>query len=123
MLTLLASDALDKVLGPGVSVAPLAGGDVPSTLADVFGFWFNLFMVVVAIMVLFYMLWGAFEYVTSGGDAGKTGKAQQKMVNAAIGILLVIGAYSLWLVVVRDILGLFGGAGGSIKFTLPRLKK
>lgn len=119
----LQTDALEKVLGPGVSVAPLGGGEVPATLARVFGFGFNLLMVVAAIMVIFYMLWGAFEYITSAGDSTKAGKAQQKMVNATIGIILIIGAYSLWLVVVRDILGIFGGKGGSVEFILPRLRK
>lgn len=122
-LRLLQTDALSKILGPGVSTAPLAGGDVATTLSKLFGFAFNLLIVVAAIAVIFYLLWGAFEYITSSGDSAKADKARQKMTNAFIGIILVIGAFTIWIVVVRDILGIFGGEGGSIEFRLPTIKK
>lgn len=120
---LLQTDALDKILGPGVSTAPLAGGDVITTLGRIIGFGFNLLLVVASIAVIFYMLWGAFEYITSSGDSAKADKARQKMVNAALGIIILIGAFTIWIVVVRDILGIFGGSGGSIEFRLPKLRK
>jgi len=122
-LRLLQTDAMSKILGPGVSTAPLAGGDIITKLGHIFGFAINLLLVVSAIAVVFYMLWGAFEYISSTGDATKTEKARQKIVNAVIGIIIMIGAFTVWLVVVRDVLGIFGGKNGSIEFRLPTIRK
>lgn len=48
-----------------------------------------------AILVLAYFLWGAVEWITSGGDSSKLEGARNKMLHAFIGLLILVSAYTL----------------------------
>ena len=41
------------------------------------------------------MIIGGFQYLTSAGDASKIGAAKSRMANALIGLVLVLGAYTI----------------------------
>lgn len=44
--------------------------------------------------VLFFIVWGAFDFITSGGDKEKIAGARRKIVNALIGLaLLALAAF------------------------------
>ena len=58
-------------------------------------FAIRLLFVIAGLLALFYMLWGALTYVTSGGDSGKTEAAQKKIVAAVIGVILIIATLSV----------------------------
>ncbi len=58
-------------------------------------FAIRLLFVIAGLLALFYMLWGALTYVTSGGDSGKTEGAQKKIVAAVIGVILIIATLSV----------------------------
>lgn len=58
-------------------------------------FAIRFFFVLAGLLALFYMLYGAISYVTSGGEEGAVKKAQQKIVAAIIGVLLIIGTLSI----------------------------
>lgn len=47
------------------------------------------------ILVLIYLVWGAFDWITSGGDKDAVGKARSKIVNALIGIAVLAVAFAL----------------------------
>ena len=50
----------------------------------------------VAILVVLVMLiWGAFEWITSGGDKETVGKARGRIINALIGLAVLAIAYAL----------------------------
>lgn len=55
----------------------------------------NTIITVGAILVLVYFLWGAIEWITSGGDSGKLEAARGKMLHAFIGMLLLVSAYTI----------------------------
>jgi len=66
--------------------------------ASLLGDMLSIVMPVAAILLLLYLLWGAIEWITSGGDKGKLEKARQKMTAAVMGILLcsaVVGIFML----------------------------
>jgi hypothetical protein len=48
-----------------------------------------------ALMVILYFLWGAFDWIVAGSESGKTQKARDKMTNAAIGLVVLVGSYVL----------------------------
>lgn len=60
------------------------------TFSTILSFIIKFFFVVAGIAALIYLLWGAFSWVTSGGDKGNVEKARDKIVNAIVGILLII---------------------------------
>lgn len=55
-------------------------------------------------MFLIYFIVAALGWITSGGEKGKVEAARQQMTNAAIGLIIVIAAYS--------IVGIVGGVLG-----------
>lgn len=48
-----------------------------------------------AILFVVSFVLGALEWITSGGDKGKLEKARNRMLHGAIGMVLIIAAYSL----------------------------
>lgn len=82
----------------------------------------QLFFSVAAIAVLIYLLWGAFDWVNSGGDSERIAAAQAKMTNAVIGIILAVAALTIFSLVAGDILGIITrDANGSWIFKLPSI--
>ncbi|MBI2338247.1 hypothetical protein HYU95_03635 [Candidatus Daviesbacteria bacterium] len=59
---------------------------------------------IAAIILLFMFLWGAFQWLTSGGDKEQLAAAQKRIINAIIGIILFAVAFA-----VIQVLGQFTG--------------
>lgn len=47
------------------------------------------------IVVLFMLIWGAFEWITSGGDKEAVGKARGRIINALVGLGVLSVAFAL----------------------------
>ena len=47
------------------------------------------------LVVLIMLVWGAFEWITSGGDKETVGKARGRIINALIGLAVLAVAYAL----------------------------
>lgn len=65
------------------------GFEIPS-FSTLLSFIIKFFFVIAGIAALIYLLWGAFAWVTSGGEKGNVEKARDKIVNAIVGVLLII---------------------------------
>jgi hypothetical protein len=69
-------------------------------------------MVIAAIMLLIYLVWGGIEWITSGGDKAKTESARNKITQGIIG-MIVLGSTLAVFGLVQSFLGLcflrFGG--------------
>lgn len=48
-----------------------------------------------SVLFVLYFVLGAFEWVTSGGDKGKTEKARNRMMNGALGLVLLVASYGI----------------------------
>lgn len=64
----------------------------------------TLFYIIAMLVLIFMIVWGAFDWITSEGDKEKVGGARNKIVNAIIGIILFAAAFGI----IR-ILGTFTG--------------
>jgi hypothetical protein len=127
MMKLLAQAGNDPfVTIIGGTIAPIGpGGDWsnPSVaLAKFIGFLLQLFIFGSSLVVLAFLLWGAFDWITSGGEKDKIAKAQQKITNAVIGFILIFVLLSIFGVITGDILGVMKkGPHGEWLFVLPTL--
>lgn len=72
----------------GVPAAP-GTGIIGTTVKNVI----SLFFVFGGIATLIYFVWGAFDWITSGGDKEKVAGARKKMTNAIIGLILLALSY------------------------------
>jgi hypothetical protein len=48
-----------------------------------------------AVITVFFLVWAGFDWITSGGDSGKAGKAKEKLTNAIIGLVVVLLAVTI----------------------------
>ena len=53
----------------------------------------SVLMPVAFLLVLLYLIWGAFDWITAEGDSSKLEKARKKMMHAVIGLLLLVSAF------------------------------
>ncbi|PIY80944.1 MAG: hypothetical protein COY80_00030 [Candidatus Pacebacteria bacterium CG_4_10_14_0_8_um_filter_42_14] len=58
-------------------------------------------MLIAALMILIYMIWGGIQWVTSGGDSGKTEEARNKITAAVVGLIILAAAWAVFLIVVN----------------------
>lgn len=87
-------------------------------------FSIRMALIIGVILVLFYLLWGAFDWITGGGDQDKLDKARQKMTNAVLGIVIMVAALGLFAAVAGDVLGLIKrDAQGNWRFSLPTIQE
>ncbi len=101
------------------TIAPPPGS--PTDLGATIGKFINLFLIVAALFTLAYMLWGAFDWIVSGGEKEKIDKARNKITNAALGLILVVVVLALFNTIVGPILNISPGTAGW-QFKLPTLQ-
>lgn len=55
----------------------------------------NLVMVIAALLVFVYLIWGGIDWITAGTDKGKTDGARTKITNAVIGLIVLAASYAI----------------------------
>ncbi len=96
------------------------GFKIPS-LGEILTFTIRAFFVIAGLAALFYMLLGAFAWVTSGGDADAVSAAQGKIQAAVVGMLIIVGVLAIIWTLEQVI---FDGRiclGISCQLTIPKL--
>lgn len=77
-----------------IRVQPQTGKGFP-TLGSFITNVLTIAFAVAILIVLVMLIWGAFEWITSGGDKDTVGKARGRIVNALIGLAVLAVAYAL----------------------------
>jgi len=83
------------------------GEDVvaPTGFASNFGSLINavlsFVMVIAALLVFLYLIWGGIEWITSGGDKGKTESARNKITSAVVGLIILAASYAILLIILN----------------------
>jgi threonine/homoserine/homoserine lactone efflux protein len=49
-----------------------------------------------SLLCLYYLIWGGIKIISSSGDKSKLEEARNKMVFAAIGLIVVASAFAVW---------------------------
>lgn len=81
--------------------------DLPfNDLADVFGFLINVVLGVGIAVTIIFLILGGIQYITAKGDQKAAGAARDALTNAVIGFIVVIGAFTIRLI----LLNVIGGA-------------
>jgi NADH:ubiquinone oxidoreductase subunit 6 (subunit J) len=89
MLTLIA-----QITNPAVESMPAFTGNSGATGALILGKYIAIAITTAvtlgALAVLVYFVLGAINWITAGGDKGKVEKAQQRIIQAFIGLALLV---------------------------------
>jgi hypothetical protein len=88
----------------GTEIAPLMN-DGKFNLPAFVSLIIQLLLIGIAISSFIYLLWGAFQWVTSGGDKEAVSKAQKRITNALIGLLITFSIFAI-LYLVRWMFGI-----------------
>lgn len=81
---------------PGIPiriVAPLQGINPATTIGSLLSNVLTIIFVLAAILVLFMLVVGAFQWITSGGDKEGVGKARDRITHALIGLAILALAF------------------------------
>lgn len=63
----------------------------------------NLVLLIAGIIALVYLVFSGISYITAGGDAEKATSARTGIVNAVIGIAVIIAALAIFNFIIRRI--------------------
>ena len=66
-------------------------GNLGAIISGVLGF----VMAIAALLVFLYLILGGIQWITSGGDKGKTEEARNKITGAVIGLIILAAAYAV----------------------------
>ena len=76
--------------------------------------WDQILKFVMAIgllLVFMYLIWGGIDWITSGGDKGKTEGARNKITAAVIGLIVLAAAYAILQIAFGFLPNITGGFG------------
>jgi len=82
-------------------------GNATSNFNTLFGTIVGWVLTIAAIVAFFYLIVSGFQYITAGGDAAKAQTARQGIINALIGIIVILISW----VVLRYVGTQFSGSG------------
>lgn len=122
-LKLLAANTVQDIFGtvnkpPG---SEFVGNDPVQGVGNLIAFFIQIVLFIGGLAALLYLLWGAFDWINSSGEKEKLTKAQNKMTNAVIGLILMIAAFTIFSFVMGTVLGGKFGIGGDFQITLPQI--
>ena len=52
-------------------------------------------LIIAALLVFVYLVWGGIQWITSGGDKGKTEEARNRITAALVGLAIVAAAWAV----------------------------
>jgi len=96
------------------------GFQIPS-LGDVLTFAIRIFFVIAGLAALFYMLLGAFAWISSGGDKDSVTAAREKIQAAVIGLIMIVAVLAIVWTLEQVIFNRRICLGVSCPLTIPSL--
>lgn len=78
---------------------PQAGINPATSIGTILSNVLTIIFVVAALAVLFMLIWGAFQWITSGGEKEAVGKARGRIIAALVGLAVLALAFLITRVV------------------------
>lgn len=63
--------------------------DPRQVIGTVLSVTLKVFFIIAGVTALYFLFWGTFDWITSGGDKEKVSTARQRIGNAVLGIALI----------------------------------
>jgi cytochrome bd-type quinol oxidase subunit 2 len=76
-----------------IEVSP--GTGYASDFGNMFSSILNVVMLIAAVLVFAYLIFGGIQWITSGGDKVKAEEARNKITAAIIGLIIVAASYAI----------------------------
>ena len=95
---MLAKSALAQIVNPAIPRMPGDGGDA---LARYIAIIWWVIVIVGGLAVLFYMAWGALDWIMSGSNPDRLKRAKEKMGSGVIGLFFLVLSYAIVQLITR----------------------
>lgn len=121
----LLADDMSGIFGkvkPPPGTEAIATGNPVEGLAKLFALGIKLFITGAGMILLVYLLWGAIDWITSNGEKERIAKAQNKITNALIGMVLIFVVLTVYGVIAGDILGIIKRTDQGWEFKISTYK-
>jgi len=100
-----AAAAAAAAAGDGITIGELEiTQGYASNIGPIISGVLSFIMAISALLVFLYLILGGVQWITSGGDKGKTEEARNKITAAVIGLIILAAAYA----VLKIMLGFLG---------------
>lgn len=107
MQTLLAQ-ATDVVNGLSVAASSAGYGNSAPSVETILAQTINVVLSASGIILLGFLIYAGFLYMTAGGDNDKVKKAKRLITNTIIGIVIIVGAYAISVFVIGQVAQVIG---------------
>ena len=67
--------------------------DISDTIRTLVPKVLDVVLLIAGVLAVFYLIWSGVQYITSGGNADKVKVARAGIINAIIGIIIIMGAF------------------------------
>jgi len=104
-----ASPLLEKLNTVGTS-AGYDSGTSETTILEILGTGIRVGLSLLGVIFIILILLAGYNWMTAAGDQEKITKAQHTIRSAIIGLLIIVGAFAIWMFISRVLIG--GGGGG-----------
>ncbi len=82
-------------LGPFGKTSATTGLEAVNQVTKVVSSFVGLLTIIASIWFLFQLIFGGFEWISSGGDTKKLATARQRIMNGFLGLIIVIAAWGI----------------------------
>jgi hypothetical protein len=82
-------------LGPFGNTPATSGPAAVDQITKVVSSFVGLLTIIASIWFLFQLLFGGYEWISSGGDAKRLVTARERILNGFIGLIIVIAAWAI----------------------------
>lgn len=98
-LLLMAAPAMAEITNPVLNNGPLQSNSAKAVSGQSFAEYFvhlwGAMLAIGGILVLIFFIWGALEWITSGGDKGHLENARNRLTQSALGMIILVGSFVL----------------------------
>jgi hypothetical protein len=94
-LAALAQSPFQRGLGDVTNIGRAAGVGTTRTLPEIIGSIINVVLGFLGILLLVYLLYAGFLWMTAGGSEEKVDTAKTMIKNAIIGLIIIVAAFAI----------------------------
>ena len=120
LLAQLRNPVLPDLLGGGENIGPETYNTGGTAAGKLIGSLVGAIFIFSFLMAFIYLLLGAFNWITSGGDKAKLESARDMITQAIVGIIIVAAAWAI-MKLVGQFVGIDLGTD-SIKLPIPTIE-
>jgi len=104
VMALAANQALDKLSEVGANSGPYEQVTEESGVSNIAGAVIQAALALIGVIFLALMLYAGYHWMTARGEEEKVEKAKDTITRAIIGLIIVVGAYAIWIFILNQLI-------------------